>query len=147
VIWPRRRRRREAELDEEIQGHLAMASHDREARGQPPGEAAYAARREEASAQFVRRARGSRKGLYRSGRPIITEEESVKKLRIIILAQATWVLCGAAFLAATPARVAACDCPNGHCVSAYDCTYMLWSYCRMGPNWCTSTSCDSYPEC
>ncbi|MGA2382790.1 MAG: ABC transporter permease [Gemmatimonadales bacterium] len=54
MIWPRRRRRREAELDEEIQGHLAMASHDREARGGSPREAAYAARREFGNATLVK---------------------------------------------------------------------------------------------
>ncbi len=41
-----RRRRREAELDEEIAGHLAMAARDREAAGQSLEEARYAARRE-----------------------------------------------------------------------------------------------------
>ncbi len=41
-----RRRRREAELDEEIRSHLAMAARDHEARGEAPEEAAYAARRE-----------------------------------------------------------------------------------------------------
>ncbi len=46
MIWPWRRRRREAELDEEVQGHLAMSARDHEARGSSPREAGYAARRE-----------------------------------------------------------------------------------------------------
>jgi len=46
VIWPWRRRDREAALDEEVQGHLAMASRERLARGESPADAAYAARRE-----------------------------------------------------------------------------------------------------
>jgi len=54
VIWPWRRRRREAELDEEIQGHLAMAARDREAAGESPTEAGYAARREFGNATLVK---------------------------------------------------------------------------------------------
>ena len=49
-----RRRRREAELDEEIRGHLAMAARDHEARGEPPREAGYAARREFGNATLVK---------------------------------------------------------------------------------------------
>ena len=37
---------RDAELDEEIRGHLDMAARDRVARGEPPEAAGYAARRE-----------------------------------------------------------------------------------------------------
>jgi len=47
-------RRREAELGEEIQGHLAMAARDREARGESPQEAVYAARREFGNATLVK---------------------------------------------------------------------------------------------
>ncbi len=56
MIWPwgGRRGRREAELDEEIAAHLAMAAHDREARGEAPEEAAYAARREFGNATLVK---------------------------------------------------------------------------------------------
>jgi predicted permease len=54
VIWPWRRRRREAELDEEIAGHLAMAALDHEVRGASPTEAHYAARRELGNATLVR---------------------------------------------------------------------------------------------
>jgi predicted permease len=54
VTWFWRRRRREAELDEEINGHLAMAAGDREARGESPREAAYAARREFGNATLVK---------------------------------------------------------------------------------------------
>lgn len=50
----RRRARREAELDEEIAGHLAMAAREREARGEAPDEAAYAARREFGNATLVK---------------------------------------------------------------------------------------------
>ncbi len=46
MTWPWRRRRREAELDEEIQSHLALAARDLEARGESPTKAAYAARRD-----------------------------------------------------------------------------------------------------
>ena len=49
-----RRRHREAELDEEIAGHLAMAAREREARGEPPEQAAYAARREFGNATHVK---------------------------------------------------------------------------------------------
>jgi predicted permease len=49
-----RRRRREAELDEEIAGHLEMAARDHEARGESPAEAAYAARREFGNATLVK---------------------------------------------------------------------------------------------
>ncbi|HXY18752.1 MAG TPA: ABC transporter permease [Gemmatimonadales bacterium] len=49
-----RRARREAELDEEIAGHLAMAAREREARGEVPDEAAYAARREFGNATLVK---------------------------------------------------------------------------------------------
>src|SRR5262249_32251455 len=45
--WRRRdRMQRDAELDEEIRGHFAMAIADRIARGESPEEAAAAARRE-----------------------------------------------------------------------------------------------------
>ena len=54
MIWPWRRRRREAELDAEIQGHLAMAARDHEAQGESPREAAYAARREFGNATLVK---------------------------------------------------------------------------------------------
>ena len=54
MTWFWRRRRREAELDEEIQGHLAMAARDHEARGESPDEAAYAARREFGNATLVK---------------------------------------------------------------------------------------------
>ncbi|MGD0992207.1 MAG: ADOP family duplicated permease [Gemmatimonadales bacterium] len=54
MIWPWRRRRREAELDEEIRGHLAMAARDHEAQGESPREAAYAARREFGNATLVK---------------------------------------------------------------------------------------------
>ncbi len=54
MTWFWRRRRREAELDEEIQGHLAMATREREARGESPREAAYAARREFGNATLVK---------------------------------------------------------------------------------------------
>jgi predicted permease len=47
-------RRRNAELDEEIRAHLAMAARDHEARGESPTEAAYAARREFGNATLVR---------------------------------------------------------------------------------------------
>src|SRR5262249_42595811 len=40
------RRRREQELDDEIESHLRMAAEDRVERGEPPQEAGYAARRE-----------------------------------------------------------------------------------------------------
>src|ERR1700738_3328704 len=43
---PWRRRRRDRELDEEIESHLRMAIAERMARGQSAGEAADAARRE-----------------------------------------------------------------------------------------------------
>jgi predicted permease len=49
-----RRRRREAELDEEIRAHLALAARDHEARGEEPGEAARAARREFGNATLVK---------------------------------------------------------------------------------------------
>jgi predicted permease len=52
LFW--RRRRREAELEEEIRGHLEMAARDREARGESPTEAAYAARREFGNATLVK---------------------------------------------------------------------------------------------
>ena len=45
-LFPGARRRREAELDEELEGHLRMAEADRRARGERPEEAAAAARRE-----------------------------------------------------------------------------------------------------
>jgi putative ABC transport system permease protein len=45
-FFGRGRRKRERELDEEIAGHLAMATRDRVARGQSPAEAEAAARRE-----------------------------------------------------------------------------------------------------
>jgi hypothetical protein len=70
----------------------------------------------------------------------------VKKLRIAILAQAAWVLCGAVYLAVTPTRASARDCMNGHCISAYDCTYASGMYCNMGPNWCASTDCLPKPK-
>jgi len=54
VIWSWRRRRREAELDDEIRGHLEMAARDREAAGESPQEAAYAARREFGNATLVK---------------------------------------------------------------------------------------------
>ena len=54
MTWFQRRRRREAELDEEIQGHLTMAARDREAAGESPREAAYAARREFGNATLVK---------------------------------------------------------------------------------------------
>ena len=45
--WRRRdRAQRDAELDEEIRGHFAMAVADRIARGESPEDAAAAARRE-----------------------------------------------------------------------------------------------------
>jgi predicted permease len=50
--WPWRRR--EAELDEEIRGHLEMAARDRVARGESPEEARYAARREFGNATLVK---------------------------------------------------------------------------------------------
>jgi putative ABC transport system permease protein len=46
VSLPRWRRHQEAELDEELQSHLQMAIQDRIDRGQPPDQAAAAARRE-----------------------------------------------------------------------------------------------------
>jgi predicted permease len=49
-----RRRRREAELDEEIRAHLAMSARDHEARGESATEAAYAARREFGNATLVK---------------------------------------------------------------------------------------------
>ena len=49
-----RRRRREAELDDEIRGHLAMAAREHEAHGESPREAAYAARREFGNATLVK---------------------------------------------------------------------------------------------
>ncbi|MFI5281085.1 MAG: ABC transporter permease [Gemmatimonadales bacterium] len=52
LFW--RRRRRQAELDEEIQGHLAEAARDHEARGKSPDEAAYVARREFGNATLVK---------------------------------------------------------------------------------------------
>jgi hypothetical protein len=56
----------------------------------------------------------------------------VKKLRIIILVQVAWVLCGAAFLAATPTRAAAyCVCPNTLC-SSQGCIYDPGYYCHQG---------------
>jgi putative ABC transport system permease protein len=54
VIWPWRRRRREAELEEEIAGHLAMAARDRVARGEGATEAAWAARREFGNGALVK---------------------------------------------------------------------------------------------
>jgi len=45
-FFGRRRRERELQLDEEIAGHLAMATRDRVARGQSPREAEAAAKRE-----------------------------------------------------------------------------------------------------
>jgi len=51
---PWRRRDRNAELDEEIRGHLAMAARDHEARGASPTEAAYAARREFGNGTLVK---------------------------------------------------------------------------------------------
>ena len=54
MTWFRRRRRREAELDEEIQGHLAMAAREHEAQGESPPQAAYAARREFGNATLVK---------------------------------------------------------------------------------------------
>ncbi len=50
------RRRRERELDEEIAAHLAMAAAEREARGEPPAEAAAAARRELGNEALVKEA-------------------------------------------------------------------------------------------
>jgi predicted permease len=44
-MWPFRRRR-DAELDEEVRAHLAMAERDRVERGESPDAARYAARRE-----------------------------------------------------------------------------------------------------
>ena len=49
-----RRRRREAELDEEIRAHLAMSAREHESRGESPKEAAYAARREFGNATLVK---------------------------------------------------------------------------------------------
>jgi predicted permease len=49
-----RRRRREAELDEEIESHLALAARDHEARGESPTEAAYGARREFGNGTLVK---------------------------------------------------------------------------------------------
>jgi predicted permease len=46
VTWPWRRRRRQAELEEEIRSHLAEAAGERVAAGETPDEAAFAARRE-----------------------------------------------------------------------------------------------------
>jgi predicted permease len=54
VRVPWRRRRRNAELDEEIRSHLAMSARDHEARGESPTEAIYAARREFGNATLVR---------------------------------------------------------------------------------------------
>ncbi len=54
MIWPWSRRRREAELDEEIAGHLAMAARDHEARGEAPDGARYTARRELGNATLVK---------------------------------------------------------------------------------------------
>lgn len=50
----RPRARRDAELDEEIRAHLAMAARDRVARGAEASEAAYAARREFGNVGHVR---------------------------------------------------------------------------------------------
>lgn len=52
--WLYSRRRREAELEEEIRGHLEMAAQDHTARGESPEEAAYAARREFGNATLVK---------------------------------------------------------------------------------------------
>jgi predicted permease len=54
VRWPWSRRRLEAELEEEIRGHLEMAAHDHVTRGESPQEAAYAARREFGNATLVK---------------------------------------------------------------------------------------------
>jgi predicted permease len=65
VRWPWRRHRREAELDEEIRGHLEMAAHDREVAGESPEEARYAARREFGNATLVREVtRGTWRGAW-----------------------------------------------------------------------------------
>jgi hypothetical protein len=53
-LWPWRRRRREAELEEEISSHLAMAARDHEARGASLTEAGYAARREFGNGTLVK---------------------------------------------------------------------------------------------
>ena len=49
-----RRARRDAELEEEIAGHLAMAARERGARGETPADARYAARREFGNATLVK---------------------------------------------------------------------------------------------
>src|ERR1700724_1568780 len=51
---PWRRRRRDRELDEEIESHLRMAIAERMARGQSAGEAADATRRELRDAVLLR---------------------------------------------------------------------------------------------
>jgi hypothetical protein len=67
----------------------------------------------------------------------------VQKLRIVILAQVAWVLCGAAFLAATPTRAPAqCVCPNIACWGANWCGYSEAGYiCSAGPGWCYTQVC------
>ncbi|HXO04536.1 MAG TPA: ABC transporter permease [Candidatus Sulfotelmatobacter sp.] len=51
--WDARDQRKQ-ELDEEIQSHLQMSAHDREARGEPADQAAASARRELGNAALVR---------------------------------------------------------------------------------------------
>src|ERR1700735_1077388 len=51
--WDARDQRKQ-ELDEEIQSHLQMSAHDREARGDPADQAAASARRELGNAALVR---------------------------------------------------------------------------------------------
>jgi len=70
-----RRRRRESELEEEIQAHLRLAEQDRMRQGESPDEAANAARRELGSVTLVKGRRPGRVGLDlvgagRAGRPV-----------------------------------------------------------------------------
>lgn len=61
------RQRREAELDEEIRAHLAMARRDRVERGESPETAEAAARREFGNTTLVKRCGGdARRGLFGS---------------------------------------------------------------------------------
>lgn len=48
------RKKREQELDEEIESHLRMAVQDRMERGEPPGDAGYAARRELGNVSLIK---------------------------------------------------------------------------------------------
>src|SRR5687768_14687647 len=52
--WPTWRRRQDAQLDEELQSHLDLAIQDRVDRGEPPEQAAAAARREFGNLILVR---------------------------------------------------------------------------------------------